>query len=50
MRLPSHPFRGPLFMVVSTGSYLINDTLMKLVTAGLRPYEVLLLRGLASLR
>ncbi|MBK8083133.1 MAG: DMT family transporter [Devosia sp.] len=36
-------------MVVSTGSYLINDTLMKLVTAGLPPYEVLLLRGLAAL-
>lgn len=44
-----HPFRGPLFMVLSTGSYLINDTLMKLATAGLPPYEVLMLRGLAAL-
>jgi drug/metabolite transporter (DMT)-like permease len=40
--------RGPLFMVVSTGSYVINDTLMKLATIGLPPYEVLLLRGMAA--
>ncbi|RVD55251.1 DMT family transporter [Mesorhizobium sp. M2D.F.Ca.ET.185.01.1.1] len=40
--------RGPLFMVVSTGSYLVNDTMMKLATAGLPPYEVLLLRGAAA--
>ena len=40
--------RGPLFMVVSTGSYLINDSFMKLATAGLPPYEVLLLRGVAA--
>ena len=32
-----HPFRGPLFMVVSTCSYVINDTLMKLATTGLPP-------------
>ncbi len=43
-----HPFRGPLFMVVSTGSYVINDTMMKLATVGLPPYEVLVLRGLAA--
>jgi drug/metabolite transporter (DMT)-like permease len=41
--------RGPLFMVVSTGSYIINDTMMKLATVGLPPYEVLLLRGTAAL-
>ncbi|MDX8525566.1 DMT family transporter [Mesorhizobium sp. MSK_1335] len=41
-------FRGPLFMIVSTGSYLVNDTMMKLATAGLPPYEVLLLRGAAA--
>ena len=41
--------RGPLFMVVSTGSYVINDTMMKLATAGLPPYEVLFLRGTAAL-
>ncbi|WP_352823012.1 DMT family transporter [Mesorhizobium sp. M0898] len=40
--------RGPLFMVVSTGSYIVNDTMMKLATAGLPPYEVLVLRGAAA--
>lgn len=40
--------RGPLFMVLSTGSYVVNDTMMKLATAGLPPYEVLVLRGLAA--
>lgn len=41
--------RGPLFMVISTGSYVVNDTLMKLATEGLPPYEVLFLRGAAAL-
>jgi drug/metabolite transporter (DMT)-like permease len=41
-------FRGPLFMILSTGSYIINDTLMKLATEGLPPYEVLFLRGAAA--
>lgn len=49
MSLVSHPFRGPLFMVISTCSYVINDTLMKLATEGLPPYEVLMLRGCAGL-
>ncbi|TPN21588.1 DMT family transporter [Mesorhizobium sp. B2-3-3] len=40
--------RGPLFMIVSTGSYLINDTMMKLATTGLPSYEVLFLRGAAA--
>ena len=40
--------RGPLFMVLATGSYLINDSMMKLATVGLPPYEVLLLRGVAA--
>lgn len=35
-------------MVVATCSYVINDTLMKLATAGLPPYEVLMLRGVAA--
>jgi drug/metabolite transporter (DMT)-like permease len=48
MRLAAHPFAGPLFMVVATGSYLINDTLMKLATEGLPPYQVLFLRGVAA--
>lgn len=50
--LPMHfiptAIRGPLFMVVSTGSYVVNDTMMKLATAGLPPYEVLFLRGAAA--
>ncbi|CDX62305.1 conserved membrane hypothetical protein [Mesorhizobium plurifarium] len=45
--IPSN-IRGPLFMIVSTGSYLVNDTMMKLATTGLPPYEVLLLRGAAA--
>lgn len=40
--------RGPLFMVVSTGSYVVNDTMMKLATVGLPPYQVLLMRGIAA--
>jgi drug/metabolite transporter (DMT)-like permease len=40
--------RGPLFMIISTGSYVINDTMMKLATVGLPPYEVLFLRGVAA--
>jgi drug/metabolite transporter (DMT)-like permease len=40
--------RGPLFMIISTCSYVINDTLMKLATVGLPPYEVLFLRGAAA--
>ncbi|MBZ9822741.1 DMT family transporter [Mesorhizobium sp. CA4] len=45
--IPSN-VRGPLFMIISTGSYLVNDTMMKLATTGLPPYEVLLLRGAAA--
>ncbi len=41
--------RGPLFMVLATGSYVINDSMMKLATFGLPPYEVLFLRGTAAL-
>lgn len=48
MRLAAHPFAGPLFMVIATGSYLINDTMMKLATGGLPPYEVLFLRGVMA--
>ncbi|MBL8592597.1 MAG: hypothetical protein ABS35_45280 [Kaistia sp. SCN 65-12] len=36
-------------MVISTCSYVINDTLMKLATEGLPPYQVLMLRGCAGL-
>ena len=31
-----------------TGSYVVNDTLMKIATEGLPPYQVLILRGLAA--
>lgn len=49
MSLSSHPFRGPLFMLLATGAYVVNDTLMKLATESLPPYEVLMLRGVAGL-
>ena len=35
-------------MVLATGSYMVNDTMMKLATAGLPPYEVLFLRGVSA--
>lgn len=41
----AHPFRGPLYMTLSTCAYVVNDALMKLATEGLPPYEVLMLRG-----
>ncbi|TIL78790.1 MAG: EamA/RhaT family transporter, partial [Mesorhizobium sp.] len=37
-----------LFMILSTGSYVANDTMLKLATVGLPPYEVLFLRGTAA--
>ena len=43
------PFRGPLFMILATGSYATNDTLMKLATEGLPPYQVLMMRGIAAM-
>lgn len=48
MSAAAHPFRGPLFMVIATGSYLVNDTMMKLATDGLPPYEVLFIRGVMA--
>lgn len=48
MSFASHPFRGPLFMILATGSYVTNDSMMKLATASLPPYEVLMLRGVAA--
>lgn len=43
---PGHRFRGPLFMTIATGSYVVNDTMMKLATESLPPYEALTLRGI----
>ena len=48
MLSPSHRFRGPLLMILATGSYVANDTLMKLATEGLPPYQVLTMRGIAA--
>lgn len=36
-------------MILSTGSYVINDTMMKVATAELPPYQVLTMRGIAAL-
>jgi drug/metabolite transporter (DMT)-like permease len=49
MHSAHNSFRGPLFMLAATGSYVINDTMMKMATVGLPPYEVLFLRGVAAL-
>jgi drug/metabolite transporter (DMT)-like permease len=40
--------RGPLFMILATGSYVVNDTMMKLATESLPPYQTLMLRGAAA--
>ncbi|WP_274627671.1 DMT family transporter [Arvimicrobium flavum] len=44
-----HPLRGPLFMLLATGFYVVNDTMMKLATEAMPPYQVLMLRGVAGL-
>jgi drug/metabolite transporter (DMT)-like permease len=49
MSLSALPFRGPLFMILATGAYATNDTLMKLATEGLPPYQVLMMRGIAAM-
>ncbi len=48
MSLPASGLRGPLLMVAATGSYVVNDSFMKLATEGLPPYEVLFLRGVMA--
>lgn len=46
MTIPvGHRFRGPLYMTIATGAYVVNDTLMKLATEGVPPYEAVMLRG-----
>jgi drug/metabolite transporter (DMT)-like permease len=42
------PLRGPAMMVLATGAYVTNDTMMKLATAGLPPLEVLFIRGICA--
>ena len=49
MSLATHPLRGALFMVLATGCYVVNDTMMKLAAETLPPYQVLMLRGVAAL-
>ena len=48
MIMSQHPLRGPLFMVLATGFYVVNDTMMKVAAQSLPPYEVLTLRGLSA--
>ncbi len=49
MSLSAHPLRGAFFMVLATGFYVINDSLMKVATEALPPYQVLTMRGLAAM-
>lgn len=49
MSIRTHPLAGPIFMVLATGSYVMNDTLMKVATDSLPPYQVLTMRGIAAL-
>jgi drug/metabolite transporter (DMT)-like permease len=41
-------FLGPLCMTLATGSYVVNDTMMKIATESLPPYQTLVLRGIAA--
>jgi drug/metabolite transporter (DMT)-like permease len=40
--------RGIIFMVLSTASFVCNDTLLKLATEGLAPFQTLFLRGVSA--
>lgn len=40
--------RGIIFMVLATGTFLVNDTLLKLATEGLMPFQTLFLRGVSA--
>ncbi|RUT35157.1 DMT family transporter [Arsenicitalea aurantiaca] len=48
MTPPASNLRGIALMVLATGVFVINDTLLKLATDGLPPMQVLFLRGLAA--
>ena len=48
MSPPSSNLRGIAAMVFATGSFVVCDTFMKLVTEDLPPFEVLFLRGVAA--
>jgi drug/metabolite transporter (DMT)-like permease len=40
--------RGIIFMLLATGTFVVNDTLMKLATDGLMPFQTLFLRGVSA--
>lgn len=40
--------RGIIFMVLSTGTFVINDTMLKLAAEDLPPFQTLFLRGIAA--
>jgi drug/metabolite transporter (DMT)-like permease len=41
--------RGILFMVLSMGSFIVNDSFLKVVIGNLPPFEALFFRGIASI-
>lgn len=40
--------RGIIFMVLATGTFVINDTMLKLAAEGLPPFQTLFLRGVSA--
>lgn len=40
--------RGIIFMVLSTGTFVINDTFLKLAVEGLPPFQTLFMRGISA--
>jgi drug/metabolite transporter (DMT)-like permease len=48
MSPPSSNLRGIAAIVLATGSFVVCDTFMKLVTVDLPPFEILFLRGIAA--
>jgi drug/metabolite transporter (DMT)-like permease len=41
-------FRGIIYMVLAAGTFVINDTFLKLATEGLPPFQVIFLRGVSA--
>lgn len=40
--------RGIIYMLLATGTFVVNDTFLKLATEGLPPFETLFLRGVSA--
>ncbi len=40
--------RGIIFMLLATGTFVANDTLLKLATDGLPPFQTLFMRGISA--